>query len=193
GSRRTAEPRALERHGLVEDEVRRGVERQHGPQRERGSRVGVEERLEPVVEIDLARRGAEQHDQRCRIRWIVDGQELRARHVDGRGVAEVDLEPARPAGAEGVDVRHQGGDDVDLSAGGTRGERRHCGRGRGGDRGGGRRGGRRGGTAGRRRARGRGRRRRGRGGGCTGGGGGRRRGGAAGRRPARGRRLPGRG
>src|SRR5262249_9550192 len=182
-----------ERHRLIEDEVRRQIERQHRPQRERRRRVGVEEGLDPVVQVDPRGSPAQQHDQRRRVVGIVDGQELRSRHADRGRVADVDLDTAHLAGAEGVDVRHQGGDDVDLSAGGTRGERRHCGRGRGGDRGGGRRGGRRGGTAGRRRARGRGRRRRGRGGGRAAGGGGRRRSGAAGRRRARGRRRRGRG
>src|SRR5215471_3207110 len=186
-SRGTREAGTFERHRLIEDEVRRQIERQHRPQRERRRRVGVEEGLDPVVQVDPRGSPAQQHDQRRRVVGIVDGQELRSRHADRGRVADVDLDTAHLAGAEGVDVRHQGGDDVDLSAGGTRGERRHCGRGRGGDRGGGRRGGRRGGTAGRRRARGRGRRRRGRGGGRAAGGGGRRRSGAAGRRRGRGR------
>src|SRR5262245_23007189 len=192
-SRGAREAGTFERHRLIEDEVRRQIERQHRPQRERRRRVGVEEGLDPVVQVDPRGSPAQQHDQRGGVVGVVDGQELRARHADRRRVADVDLDTAHLAGAEGVDVRHQGGDDVDLSAGGTRGERRHCGRGRGGDRGGGRRGGRRGGTAGRRRARGRGRRRRGRGGGRAAGGSGRRRSGAAGRRRARGRRGRGRG
>src|SRR5262249_475570 len=192
-SRGTREAGTFERHRLIEDEVRRQIERQHRPHRERRRRVGVEEGLDPVVQVDPRGSPAQQHDQRRRVVGIVDGQELRSRHADRGRVADVDLDTAHLAGAEGVDVRHQGGDDVDLSAGGTRGERRHCGRGRGGDRGGGRRGGRRGGTAGRRRARGRGRGRGGRGGGCAAGGGGRRRSGAAGRGRAGGRRRRGRG
>src|SRR5262249_7909625 len=180
-SRRAREAGALERHDLVEDQVRGLIQRQHRPQTEGLRGVGAEEGLEPVVQVDSRGGAAEQHDQRGGVGGVVDRQELGARHADRRRVADIDLDPADKPGAEGVDVRHQRGDDVDLAARGTRGERRGGARGGGGGRGAGRRRG----AAGGRTARGAGRRRYGAAGRrrarCRGGGGGARGGRGAGR------------